>query len=437
MSDAELNALERDVEQARARFADDLARLRSPSTLARFKDDAWAEARDTKDELVGKTKEAAKDGAQRLFTELKERAAANPVAALAIGAGLAWRLVHRPPIATLLVGMGVVGLLRTSPARNSEPYMGLHDEDPRLLHRYGAGEPGLAARAGELADVVKDKVQDWSAEAGDAARATATQVAETTTAVAERASRALRDVRDVARDTAANVGDRAATMAERASDGLHDATNTARITAAGVGDKAAAVAGQASQAVQDASDTVRETVAHMADKAAVLGQQASASNSTRLSRTRRIEIPICSAPPRLLSPPPSASHTSAAPLMRIARVVDTRVLDGAEFASLARRCGRLVYRWVADYNAANPPWEESMKKLTLVLALCIMSGPAFATCKSDAADKKLAGAALKSFMTKCERDATTTCETDSKDKKLAGAAKTSHMKKCVGDAVGT
>ena len=273
MSDAELNALERDVEQARARFADDLARLRSPSTLARFKDDAWAEARETKDELVGKTREAAKDGAQRLFTELKERAAANPVAALAIGAGLAWRLVHKPPIATLLVGMGVVGLLRTSPARNSEPYMGLHDEDPRLRH--GGKDAGLVARAGELADVVKDKVQDWSAEAGDAARATATQVAETTTAVAERASRALRDVREAARDTAENVGDRAATMAERASDGLHDATNTARISAAGVGDKAAAVAGQASQAVQDASDTVRETVAHMADKAAVLGQQAS------------------------------------------------------------------------------------------------------------------------------------------------------------------
>jgi hypothetical protein len=277
MSDAELNALERDVEQARARFADDLARLRSPSTLARFKDDAWAEARETKDELVGKTTEAAKDGAQRLFTELKERAAANPVAALAIGAGLAWRLVHRPPIATLLVGMGVVGLLRTtSPARDSEPYMGLYDEDPRLRYRDGASEPGLVARAGELADVVKDKVQDWSAEAGDAARATTTQVAETTTAVAERASRALRDVRDVARDAAENVGERATAMAERASDGLHDAKHTARITTAGVSDKAAAVAGQASQAVQDASDTVRETVAHMADKAAVLGQQASA-----------------------------------------------------------------------------------------------------------------------------------------------------------------
>ena len=79
-----------------------------------------------------------------------------------------------------------------------------------------------------------------------------------------------------------------------------------------------------------------------------------------------------------------------------------------------------------------------MKKIALALAVCLISSaPAFATCKSDAADKKLAGAALKSFMTKCERDATTTCESDSKQKNLAGAAKTSHMKKCVADAVGT
>jgi hypothetical protein len=61
-----LDTLERDVAQARARFADDLARLRSPDNLARFKDDLWAEARETKDELIDKTKETAKDGAQRL-----------------------------------------------------------------------------------------------------------------------------------------------------------------------------------------------------------------------------------------------------------------------------------------------------------------------------------------------------------------------------------
>jgi hypothetical protein len=79
-----------------------------------------------------------------------------------------------------------------------------------------------------------------------------------------------------------------------------------------------------------------------------------------------------------------------------------------------------------------------MRKIAIALTICALSSaPAFATCKSDATDKKLAGAALKSFMTKCERDAKTACETDSKTKNLAGAARNSHMKKCVSDAVGS
>ena len=78
-----------------------------------------------------------------------------------------------------------------------------------------------------------------------------------------------------------------------------------------------------------------------------------------------------------------------------------------------------------------------MKKLALIVALTFLTGPAWATCKSDAADKKLAGAALKSFMTKCEKDAKAACAKTSKDMKLAGAAKTSHEKKCTTDAVGS
>lgn len=58
------------------------------------------------------------------------------------------------------------------------------------------------------------------------------------------------------------------------------------------------------------------------------------------------------------------------------------------------------------------------------------------TCKSRAADKKLAGAAMTSFMTKCQKDAAATCDATAATKKLAGAAKTSFTKKCVGDAVG-
>ena len=77
-----------------------------------------------------------------------------------------------------------------------------------------------------------------------------------------------------------------------------------------------------------------------------------------------------------------------------------------------------------------------MKTILFAAALSLVATSAFATCKSDAAGKKLAGAALTSFMTKCEKDATAACELDSNTKKLAGAAKTSHMKKCVTDSVG-
>jgi hypothetical protein len=77
-----------------------------------------------------------------------------------------------------------------------------------------------------------------------------------------------------------------------------------------------------------------------------------------------------------------------------------------------------------------------MKVVVLAAALSLVSTGAFATCKSEAASKKLAGAALTSFMKKCETDANNKCEMDSSSRKLAGAAKSSHMKKCVTDAVG-
>ena len=204
-----LDALERDVAQARARFADDLARLRSPNNLARFKDDLWAEARETKDELIDKSKQAAKDGAQRVLTDLKDRAAANPLAAAAIGAGLAWRPIDRPPIATLLIGAGLFGLLRTTPPRRShEPYMGIYDEDSALRPRFG--EDDLAQRTAEVASAVKDKVQDWSATAGETARATATQITDATASMTERAGETLHEVRDTARESLTQATETAA-----------------------------------------------------------------------------------------------------------------------------------------------------------------------------------------------------------------------------------
>ena len=126
MSSADLNALEREVELTRAKFADDLARLRSPENRARFKEDLWAHARERKDGIVA---------------DWKARAAANPLAVAAIAAGVGWRLFQRPPIATLLVGLGLVGLLRTSPS--PEDYANAEDlfDPSRWSHVAGARGP--------------------------------------------------------------------------------------------------------------------------------------------------------------------------------------------------------------------------------------------------------------------------------------------------------
>ena len=78
-----------------------------------------------------------------------------------------------------------------------------------------------------------------------------------------------------------------------------------------------------------------------------------------------------------------------------------------------------------------------MKKLAIAVVLTVLSSAAYAeSCKATSAEKKLPGAAMNSFMKKCESDAKKTCDTAAAEKKLHGAAKTSFTKKCVTDAVG-
>ena len=68
--------------------------------------------------------------------------------------------------------------------------------------------------------------------------------------------------------------------------------------------------------------------------------------------------------------------------------------------------------------------------------LSVGAAAATPTCKDEAGAKRLAGAALTSFMDKCERDAKTSCEGTANERKLAGAARTSFTKKCLSDTVG-
>jgi vacuolar-type H+-ATPase subunit H len=158
MSSAELDALEREVEATRAKFAADVGRLRDPRSYRLLKDDLLAEAKQTKDELLDKAKNVASDVAQDLLKQVKEKAIANPAATAAIGAGLAWRLFTRPPIASILVGLGLVSLWRTMPP---EPPRSLKD----AVWGWAEGADDLQERASDLQRGVAQQVQDIAHQA--------------------------------------------------------------------------------------------------------------------------------------------------------------------------------------------------------------------------------------------------------------------------------
>ena len=75
--------------------------------------------------------------------------------------------------------------------------------------------------------------------------------------------------------------------------------------------------------------------------------------------------------------------------------------------------------------------------LMLLLSICVVSGALAApNCHDRAAEKKLAGAALTSFVKKCEFDAMASCDKAAADKKYQAPPKRASRIECVKDAAG-
>lgn len=166
MTEPSLHELEREVANARARLARDLDTLRSPATIAQFTDSLKQEAVATKDELVDKARTAAQERLHHWVDTLKARAAANPIAVLAIGAGLAWRMLRHPPITTALVGAGLVSLLRgNGTARGLSDAEYLAYAQARLKRQSAEMSAEIAEKAGSVASAAREKVAEWSADA--------------------------------------------------------------------------------------------------------------------------------------------------------------------------------------------------------------------------------------------------------------------------------
>jgi hypothetical protein len=181
-----LSALELEVEQARTKLENDLALLRSPQPYRRFSADL---------------KSNAQSMLQRFADDLKARAAANPSAALAIGAGVAWRLMRDPPIATALIGAGMLSLWRTTPASvDDQDYLGTAQQ--RLGEQVTEAADAVREYAAESVVAAREKVGAYAQSAGETIERLATSATTEAAGSMEHARAAAKQIPDKAIDAA-------------------------------------------------------------------------------------------------------------------------------------------------------------------------------------------------------------------------------------------
>jgi hypothetical protein len=111
--------------------------------------------------------------------DVKARAAANPTAVLAISAGIAWRLLKDPPIATALIGAGVLGLWRTKPT-NVAGGDYLSSAQQRFREQVGDALETVKDYASEAAVAAQEKAADYAQAAGKTVQGLAASAAEET-----------------------------------------------------------------------------------------------------------------------------------------------------------------------------------------------------------------------------------------------------------------
>ena len=203
---------EREVEAARSKLAADLAILSSPATFTAFTDDLKTDATNLKDEALAKAKNSAQATFQGVVNDIKARAAENPAAVLAIGAGIAWHLVRHPPITTALIGAGLYSLFKTTPSSRS------HDGDSFLSE----ARDRLSEQVSEFAVATKEKAQ----EVGEA--------------VANKTSKLTSRVVDSIAEASQSAAEKIAESASAASDRAQEWRETAQTSVGGFVDDAKA-----------------------------------------------------------------------------------------------------------------------------------------------------------------------------------------------------
>jgi hypothetical protein len=255
MSDPSLHQLEREVESARAKLAGDLSTLRSPTTYSEFTSGLKNEALDVKDALVDKAKSSVQSTIEGLVDDLKARAAANPAAALAIGAGIAWRLIQRPPIATALVGAGLYSLFRTTPTqprpRTTEGY--LSQAKDRLGEQASDFAESVKDRAVAIGEAATEKTAELAATVKDRAMAMSETVTEKATELAGAATDQAQHWSEEVRSSVRRVAGDATKAAGNATAALEEMRHSSMEAAERAASRATAISDEWLGTVQEAA----------------------------------------------------------------------------------------------------------------------------------------------------------------------------------------
>jgi hypothetical protein len=119
-------------------------------------------------------KQEAFETKDALWEDVKARAAANPAAVIAIGAGLAWRLLQWPPIATTLIGLGLYSLWNTEPKQPGDGTPDYLKQSRQALKEQTREALSAASRiagqaqeaAAAIWDDAREKVRKWNEEVG-------------------------------------------------------------------------------------------------------------------------------------------------------------------------------------------------------------------------------------------------------------------------------
>jgi hypothetical protein len=153
-------------------------------------------------------------GVLDLWSEMKARAAANPAAVLALGAGLAWRLMHRPPIASALVGIGLVSLWRMDP-RHPAPGADLPARSAEFFEAAKGKAEDVGAVLQERAGQVRSAASEWVESTSEAVGNVVQASQETVETVRQRSQEMLPVAADRGKAVADRLGDLSPSVKER------------------------------------------------------------------------------------------------------------------------------------------------------------------------------------------------------------------------------